>query len=287
MSGELVVVSTPIGNLDDLSPRAAAALGAADIVCCEDTRHTGMMLKRLGIEASRLLSLHAHNEAERVPALLAELASGSRVAVVSDAGMPAVSDPGALLVSAAIEAGIKVTAVPGPSAVTTAVALAGMGGARWSFEGFLPRKGRQRRERLEQIAGARAPTVLFESPRRVAATLADLAESCGPARRVAVLRELTKLHEEVWRSTLSEAVARLGPREPRGEFVLVVDAAGATVPEPPAEADVRKEVESRVDEGQSRRDAVRAVAERRGIPRHRVYEVAVGRPPKGQRPGEK
>ncbi|HXY43867.1 MAG TPA: 16S rRNA (cytidine(1402)-2'-O)-methyltransferase [Acidimicrobiales bacterium] len=275
--GELVLVSTPIGNLGDLSPRAAATLSAADIVCCEDTRHTGTMLKRLGITARRLLSLHAHNEGSRLPMLLDELASGHVVAVVSDAGTPAVSDPGGRLVAAAAEAGVRVSAVPGPSAVLAALVVSGMKIERWHFEGFLPRKGGERRTRLAEIASAPCPSVCYESPPRLAATLADLAQSCGPERRVAVCRELTKLHEEVRRSTLAEAVSHFAVTAARGEFVLVVEGTGAS--RRPAEAPNGDALAAAVDEqvasGASRRDAVREVAERLGVARSTVYEAAL------------
>jgi 16S rRNA (cytidine1402-2'-O)-methyltransferase len=275
--GELVLVSTPIGNLGDLSPRAAAALSSADIVCCEDTRHTGMMLKRLGIPTKRLLSLHGHNEAERVPMLVEELSSGLTVALVSDAGTPAVSDPGERLVAAAAAAGVRVSAVTGPSAVLAAVVVSGMGLSRWRFEGFLPRKGTQRSRRLADIAGAPCPSVCYESPQRLAATLRDLADACGPDRRVAVCRELTKLHEEVRRSTLAEAVAHAATTAPRGEFVLVVDGLDERAPAavPPSTDELGEAVGALVASGTSRRDAVRDVAIRLGVPRSVVYEAAI------------
>ena len=275
--GELVLVATPIGNLGDLSPRAAATLSAADIVCCEDTRHTGSMLKRLGITTRRMLSLHAHNESSRLPMLLEELTSGHVVALVSDAGTPAISDPGERLVEAAVAAGVRVSVVPGPSAVLAALVVSGMGIGRWRFEGFLPRKGGERRSRLADIASSPCPSVCYESPQRVAATLADLAQACGPERRVAVCRELTKLHEEVRRSTLAEAVSHLGLSAPRGEFVLVV--AGREGSDRPADAasseDLARAVAEHVAAGTSRRDAVREVAGRLGIARSTVYEATL------------
>jgi 16S rRNA (cytidine1402-2'-O)-methyltransferase len=272
-----VLVSTPIGNLGDLSPRAAATLSAADIVCCEDTRHTGTMLKRLGITTRRLLSLHAHNEAERIAYLLEELAAGQTVALVSDAGTPAVSDPGERLVAAAAEAGVRVSAVPGPSAVLAAVVVSGMGLSRWRFEGFLPRKGAERRSRLADIAASPCPSVCYESPQRLAATLVDLAGACGAGRRLAVCREMTKLHEEVRRSSLGEAAAHYSEATPRGEFVLVIDGAD---PSEQAAAQLSTEelagaVEAAVAAGASRRDAVRDVAGRLGIARSGVYEAAI------------
>jgi 16S rRNA (cytidine1402-2'-O)-methyltransferase len=276
--GELVVVSTPIGNLGDVSPRALAALEGADIVCCEDTRHTGMMLKRLGIGTRRLLSLHGHNEAARIPFLVEELAAGHTVALVSDAGTPAISDPGERLVAAAAEAGLRVTAVPGPSAVLAALVVSGMGLGRWRFEGFLPRKGRERRARLADIASSPCPSVCYESPHRVAATLSDLAGECEPERRVAVCRELTKLHEEVRRSSLGEAAAHFEQATPKGEFVLVVDGAApvATAGETTGGGELASAVEALVATGTSRRDAIRAVSEQHGLPRGIVYQAAIG-----------
>jgi 16S rRNA (cytidine1402-2'-O)-methyltransferase len=276
VTGELVLVATPIGNLGDLSPRAAAALGDADVVCCEDTRHTGAMLKRLGITARQLKSLHAHNETERLPWLLSELASGHTIALVTDAGTPAVSDPGERLVVAAVEAGFRVTAIPGPSAVLAAVVVSGLRLDRWRYEGFLPRSGPSRRARLADLASSPCPSVVYEAPHRVAATLADLAGACGEHRRVAVCREMTKLHEEVLRLSLAEAVAHFAEVAPRGEFVLVVDGMPeADNAEAPDAAELAAEVDSLVASGLSRRDAVRDVSLRRGIGRSVVYEAAI------------
>lgn len=277
-AGELVLVATPIGNLRDLSPRAASTLTEADIVCCEDTRHTGMMLTRLGIKAQRLVSLHSGNEAEKIPLILGELIAGRTVAVVSDAGMPAVADPGERLVRAAAEAGVRVTAVPGASAVPTAVALSGLGGARWRFEGWIARKGRERTAQLATIATSTCPSVCFESPQRIVATLEALSQSCGPERRVVVCRELTKLHEEVLRTTAAGAAAHFGAVPPRGEFVIVVDAAPAGERAAPDAADLRLEVTALMAAGRSRRDAVDEVAARHALPRRAVYEAALSAP---------
>jgi 16S rRNA (cytidine1402-2'-O)-methyltransferase len=276
--GQLVVVSTPIGNLGDLSPRAASVLSAADIVCCEDTRHTGMMLKRLGIATHRLLSLHAHNEAERTLLVLEEITLGRTVALVSDAGTPAVSDPGERLVAAVAEAGFRVSVVPGPSAVLAALVMSGMGLGRWRFEGFLPRKGSERRARLNDIASSPCPSVCYESPQRLLPTLADLSEACDADRRVAVCREMTKIHEEVRRSTLGEAEAHFAVTAPRGEIVIVVDGIDErALPVPAASSDeLSAAVEVLVGRGSTRRDAVREVATALGIRRSVVYGAAVG-----------
>jgi 16S rRNA (cytidine1402-2'-O)-methyltransferase len=277
-AGQLVVVSTPIGNLGDLSPRAAATLSGADIVCCEDTRHTGTMLKRLGIPRQRLLSLHAHNEAERLPQVLDELADGRVVALVSDAGTPAISDPGERLVAAVVEAGFRVSVVPGPSAVLAAIVMSGMGLGRWRFEGFVPRKGGERRGRLADIASAPCPSVVYESPPRLLGTLRDLAEACGPDRRVAVCREMTKIHEEVRRSTLADAAAHFAETAARGELVVVVDGAGEAARSAPQarQEELSAAVEGLVGSGQSRRDAVRQVAAELGVRKSVVYDAALG-----------
>ncbi len=226
----LVVVSTPIGNLGDLSPRAAATLRDADVVACEDTRRTGRLLELCGLRAKRLVSLHEHNEAGRAVELVEAMAAGATVALVSDAGTPALSDPGERLIAAALRAGVRVSPVPGPSAALAALVVSGLSADRWSFEGFLPRKGSERRARVAAVAVADAPVVCFEAPGRVAATLRDLSAGCGGERRVVVARELTKLHEEVWRGTLAEACVEVGGREARGEYVLVVDAAPPVAP---------------------------------------------------------
>ena len=275
--GELVVVATPIGNIGDLSPRAAATLEQVDVVCCEDTRHTGQLLARLGLRASRLLSVHAHNEADRVEEVLGLLGGGAKVALVSDAGTPAVSDPGARLISAAIAAGHKVTTVPGPSAAVSALVVAGLGTTRWRFEGFLPRRGSERARRLSEIALAEHPSVIYESPQRIGATLRDLADSCGGDRLVAVCRELTKLYEETWRGTLAEACQRAAAAAARGEHVLVV--AGAAAPEAPrpSETDVKSAVASRMAAGASRRQAAAEVASELGVSRRFAYETSLAR----------
>ena len=220
VSGTLWLVGTPIGNLEDLTDRARRVLGEVDVVAAEDTRRTGRLLQSIGVR-SRLVSFFEGNETERVPQLIEELRAGSDVAVVSDAGMPSISDPGYRLVSACVDAGIAVDVAPGPSAAVAALAVSGLPTDRFVFEGFLPRSGRARRERLDVLAGEIRTVILFESPRRVAATLSDLLAAAGD-RRVAVARELTKLHQEVIRAPLSEALSLLRDRELKGEVVLVL-----------------------------------------------------------------
>ncbi len=271
--GCLVMVSTPIGNLGDLSPRAVEVLGRADLVCCEDTRRTRALLTHCGITGQRLLSLHARNEVERLPQVLSELAAGKTVAVVTDAGTPAVSDPGARLVAAAVAAGVVVTAVPGPSAALTALVVSGLPTARFCFEGFLARRGSDRRRRLEALAVEERTILIHEAPGRLAATLADLAAACGPQRNVVVARELTKLHEEVWRGTLSEAAREFAVREVRGEVVIVL--AGAGPPPPVDQAAVLLALRRHVDGGASWRDAASAVSAELGVSRREVYDQAL------------
>jgi|SRR5579875_881672 len=224
-SGRLVVVATPIGNLGDLSPRAAAALAGAQYLYCEDTRRTLKLLSHLGISGPRLVSHHRFNEASTTPTAIQRMREGATVALVSDAGTPLVSDPGGRLVRAAVAEGFPVEAVPGPSAVLSALVVSGLATEQWCFEGFLPPKGRRRLERLTAIAGATCAVVVFEAPQRVGRLLDDLVGACGPDRPVAVCRELTKLHEEVWRGPVREAAERARATVPRGEHVVVVGAA--------------------------------------------------------------
>ncbi|MCU1492652.1 MAG: hypothetical protein JWO62_416 [Acidimicrobiaceae bacterium] len=271
--GTLFVVSTPIGNLGDLSARARQVLGEVDVLACEDTRRTGRLLELVGVAPPRLVALHGHNEAARSAGLVDRLLGGSSVALVSDAGTPLVSDPGERLVAAAIAASVPVVAVPGPSALLAALVVSGIDTGRWRFEGFLPRKGAERRARLAAIAAADHPSICYESPHRIEATLADLAIHCGGERRVVVARELTKLHEQTWRGTLAEGidVARAG--EPRGEHVIVVDAAPQA--ERPGSSDLELAIGRLVAAGLERRDAVTAAVVLLGASRRDAYEASL------------
>lgn len=226
-AGRLQVVATPIGNMGDVSTRARQALESAAAIAAEDTRHTGALLQALGI-ARPLLSLHAHNETQRVPEILARLLGGETIALVSDAGTPLLSDPGYELVRAAADAGVDVEAIPGPSAITTALAVAGLPVNRFCFEGFLPARDRERRTLLSQLAAEPRTLVFFEAPHRIAASLADLAQAFGGARPAVVTRELTKAHETIYRGTLAELAQKAATEDnfQRGEITLVV--AGAT-----------------------------------------------------------
>ncbi|HVO45519.1 MAG TPA: 16S rRNA (cytidine(1402)-2'-O)-methyltransferase [Steroidobacteraceae bacterium] len=221
--GRLLVVATPIGNLNDLSPRAREALREASLIAAEDTRHTAGLLQSIGV-SKPMLSLHAHNEEARLPELLTRLQSGEVIALVSDAGTPLLSDPGYRLVSSAARAGIEVGVIPGPSAITAALAVAGLPTARFCFEGFLPARSRERRTALARLATESRTLVLFEAPHRIVETLADLVEEFGGDRAAVVARELTKAHETIYRGTLAE-IAALAAGEPnfqRGELTLVI-----------------------------------------------------------------
>jgi 16S rRNA (cytidine1402-2'-O)-methyltransferase len=276
MSGTLSVVATPIGNLSDLSARAIDVLRTADLVLAEDTRHTGRLLAHVGSGVPQR-SLHEHNERARIEEILALLAGGAHVALVTDAGTPLVSDPGLALVRACADAGITVVPIPGASAVLAALVASGLASDRVAFDGFLPRRGRSRSDRLAELADERRTVVLFLSPHRAAADLADLAVVCGEDRRAALCRELTKLHEEIRRGTLAEL--RDGVAEGvRGELTLVL--AGADEPEVAevSESEGVTAVAALVADGWSTRDAVAHVADELGLRRRALYAaVTVGR----------
>lgn len=272
MAGTLYLVGTPIGNLGDLTDRARETLARVELVACEDTRRTARLLRAIGVSA-RLVSFFEGNEARRTAELLAVLRRGRDVAVVSDAGMPGLSDPGERLVRAAIEAGVEVRVVPGPSAAIAALVVSGLPVERFVFEGFLPRRASERRARLEALAREPRTAVLFESPRRVRALLRELLDVLGD-RRVALCRELTKLHEEVLRGRASEILSALGERDPRGEVVLVVE--GAPAVPPPVEEAVA-EARTLVAAGMRRRDAAAAVARRRGVSANALYRALLDR----------
>ena len=273
-AGRLVLVGTPIGNLADLSPRAVEVLRTADLVVCEDTRRTGRLLQAAGVSAKKLLAAHDHNEAAQIGGVLDRLRAGETVAIVSDAGMPGISDPGERMVRAAADAGIEVVVVPSPSAAVAALVASGLPTGRFAFEGFLPRSGSGRTERLAALAGERRTIVLYEAPHRMARTVADLASVLGADRRVAIGRELTKLHEEVWRGTLAEAITRTETVEPRGEHVLVVD--GAPEAASASDEELTAAVRRMIDDGLSTRDAVAEVAQTYDVSKRRVYDLATG-----------
>lgn len=268
--GRLVVCATPIGNLGDVSDRLRNALSSADVIYAEDTRRTAKLLRHFVI-STPLVSLFSGNESVRTAQLVETVRRGETVALVSDAGMPTVSDPGAAAVRAVREAGLAVSVVPGPSAVTTAVALSGFGGDRFVFEGFLPRRGSARSDRLGAIADEQRPVVVFASPKRLAGDLADLRDACGGTRQVAVARELTKLHEECWVGSLDDAAPRFS-EEVKGEVTLVLG------PSTPVTVSLEEAVEmarSLVATGESVREAARQVADESGVSRRDVYETLI------------
>ncbi len=280
-AGVLVVVGTPIGNLGDLAPRAAEALAGADVVYCEDTRRTRQLLTHAGISGVPLRSLHGHNETARVDEVVAAVAGGRTVALVSDAGMPAVSDPGERVVAATAAAGLAVTVVPGPSSVLVALVASGLPADRFCFEGFLPRTGRDRAERLGALAAEARTSVLLEAPGRVAGTLDDLVGVCGGDRPVAVCRELTKVHEEVRRGRLADVAARAATDAPRGEVVLVLGGAPAGGPPSPSDAELTAALAAALAGGERVRGAVDEVAGAFGVPRRRVYGLALAQREQG------
>ncbi len=289
-SGKLVVCATPIGNLGDVSPRLARALEEADLIACEDTRQTRKLLAHLGVRA-RLVSYHDANESARAARLAEEVAGGARVALVSDAGTPAVSDPGHDLIGACLDRGLEVEVVPGPSAVLAALVASGLATDRFCFEGFLSRRRSARARRLAELAGEPRTMVFFEAPHRVLASLDAMAAAFGPGRRCALARELTKLHEQVLRGTLAEVRERLAAQGQRGELTLVVAGAPATgpgrsaAPGGTAEADVVVEVARLVGAGATTRDAVSQVAHATGRPRRSVYQAVLeAREPRGPAP---
>ena len=269
----LWLVATPIGNLEDLSPRGAAVLRASSMICCEDTRHSGSLLKRIGASPERLVVTNEHTEHDAIETVLTALASGATVSVITDAGTPAISDPGERLVQAAIAAGHAVHSTPGPVAFVMAAAMSGLPTARIAFDGFLPRSGAERRERLTEVARERRTTVLYEAPHRLERTLSDLAEVCGGDRLVVLAREMTKLHEDMWRGTMAEAVKHAQTVEPRGEYAVVI---GPAVFESIdiTDDEIVNELSKRLASGFTKRDAIDEVTAALGLPRKRVYTLA-------------
>ncbi len=272
--GRLVLVGAPLGNVGDASRRLREVLAEADIVAAEDTRRLARLARDLDVVVrGRIVSYFEGNEERRTPDLVAALGSGAVVAVVTDGGMPSVSDPGYRIVRAALDAGFPVTAAPGPSAVTTALALSGLPSDRFCFEGFLPRSGGGRRARLADLAAEPRTLVLFEAPHRVAGALTDLAGAFGADRPAALCRELTKTYEEVRRGTLAQLAAWAAEREPRGEITLVVGGATPGPAQRPDDDELRAAVARREAGGDSRRDAITAVAQEYGLRKREVYAL--------------
>jgi 16S rRNA (cytidine1402-2'-O)-methyltransferase len=277
VAGELILVATPIGNLGDLSARAEEVLRSVDAIACEDTRHTMKLLSAKGITGKRLLAVHDHNEGVAARGIVALVERGERIALVTDAGTPAISDPGEKVVAAVIEAGLAVSAVPGPAAFVMALAISGLPTARFVFEGFLPPKGGARRAAILAVASEPRTIVLYEAPHRIRDLLDGLVAACGPHRRVAVARELTKRFEQVVRGPVGEVAAALA--EPQGEFVVVIEGRPAVEADDPIEQrpqEITDEVARLRAAGMSLKDAAGIVAEQVGASRKHVYDLVVG-----------
>ena len=270
----LCLVPTPIGNLSDISPRARQALADADFIAAEDTRVALRLLNHLELKKP-LVSYYEHNKEGSGPKIVARILTGQRCALVSDAGSPAISDPGEDLVRLCAEAGIPVTAIPGPCAAITALSISGLPTGRFCFEGFLSTNKKSRQTHLDGLRGETRTMIFYEAPHKLTATLADLSAVFGAERRLSLCRELTKLHEEVLRTTLGEAAAYYAEHAPRGEFVLIVEGAAPLAPEAVSEADALEAVRALIGQGLSRKDAVRRVSEQTGIPKNELYNAAV------------
>jgi 16S rRNA (cytidine1402-2'-O)-methyltransferase len=273
-SGILYLVGTPIGNLEDMTFRAIATLKQVDLIAAEDTRHTGKLLHHFGIETPQT-SYHEHNAHKRVPELVEKLQQGMAIALVTDAGMPAISDPGVELVQGCIAAGVRVVPIPVVTAGIAALTASGFATQYFGFDGFLPTDKKERRDRLEILRSETRTMILYEAPHRLLRTLEDLAESFGKERRISVARELTKLHEEFWRGSIEEAIAYFTDHAPKGEFTLVLE--GAKPSEKPAwtEEVILKELQNLIDAGISRSDASRQLAELADLPRRQIYQLAL------------
>lgn len=270
----LCLVPTPIGNLSDISPRARQALADADFIAAEDTRVALRLLNHLGLKKP-LVSYYEHNKEGSGPKIVARILTGQRCALVSDAGSPAISDPGEDLVRLCAEAGIPVTAIPGPCAAITALSISGLPTGRFCFEGFLSTNKKSRQAHLDGLRSETRTMIFYEAPHKLTTTLADLSAVFGAERRISLCRELTKLHEEVLRTTLGEAAAYYAEHAPRGEFVLIVEGAAPLAPEAVSEADALEAVRALIGQGLSRKDAVRRVSEQTGIPKNELYNAAV------------
>ncbi|MEH1960472.1 MAG: 16S rRNA (cytidine(1402)-2'-O)-methyltransferase [Nostoc sp.] len=271
--GTLYVVGTPIGNLEDMTFRAVRILQTVDIIAAEDTRHTGKLLQHFQVKTPQV-SYHEHNRTSRIPELLEHLVNDKAIALVSDAGMPGISDPGYELVKACIEAGIPVVPIPGASAAITALSAAGLPTDRFVFEGFLPSKSQQRQQHLESLQTESRTLIFYESPHRLRDTLQDLAEVWGSDRQIVLGRELTKLYEEFWRGTIAEAIAHYSQREPQGEYTLVVAGIPASQPQL-TEEELKAELKQLISQGISRSQASRQLAKFTFLPRRQLYQLAL------------
>ena len=274
MAGMLYLVPTPIGNLGDISARCRQTLEDADFIAAEDTRVTLKLLNHLGIKKS-LVSYYEHNKAFRGDKIVERILSGETCALVSDAGSPAISDPGEDLVKQCAAAGIPVCAIPGPCAAITALSISGQSTGRFCFEGFLSTAKKSRREHLDSLRTEQRTMIFYEAPHKLVSTLEDLRQAFGDDRGISLCRELTKLHEEVVRTTLGEAVARYTENPPKGEFVLIVAGAQPEEKEAPTETDAAARVAQLMQEGLSRKDAVKQAAKELGLSKNVVYDIAL------------
>lgn len=274
MAGTLYLVPTPIGNLSDFSPRAVETLSQADFIAAEDTRVTLKLLNHFSIKKP-MVAYYRHNTEAGGRAILQRLLAGETCALVSDAGTPAVSDPGEELVGLCVEHGVSVCALPGPCALTTALSVSGLPTGRFTFEGFLAMNKKNRREHLQSLVSEPRTMIFYEAPHKLTSTLADLAETFGPQRRVALCRELTKVHEEVIRTTLGQALERYETQPPRGEFVLVVEGAPLQAPAAADPQDALARVAGLQEEGMSLKDAVKQTARELSLPRNQLYAQAL------------
>ena len=274
MAGMLYLVPTPIGNLGDISVRCRETLEQADFIAAEDTRVTLKLLNHLGIKKS-LVSYYEHNKTFKGDKIVQRILDGETCALVSDAGSPAISDPGEDLVKQCAQAGIPVCAIPGPCAAITALSISGQATGRFCFEGFLSTAKKSRREHLESLAQERRTMIFYEAPHKLTATLEDLAACFGADRPVSLCRELTKLHEEVIRTTLGQALERYTQTPPKGEFVLVVAGAPEPVREGPSQSDAAARLAQLLEQGLSRKDAVKQTARELSLPKNTVYDIAV------------
>jgi len=273
MTGALILVATPIGNLGDISQRAIDVLKNADIICCEDTRHSGKLLAHFGIASKKLMVINEHTEYEAREEIVGLVSSGSQVALITDAGTPGISDPGERLVVAIVNANLQVSAIPGASALTMALVISGLPTSRFVFEGFLPRSGAERTERLAMATTEPRTLVFYEAPHRLAKTLSDLTTACGATRRVVLARELTKLHEQLWRGTLQDANMHVAATEPRGEYVIILEP--AKPPMPPTNEELLEAIRAEIAKGVSRKDSAARVSARFGVAKRTVYELAL------------
>lgn len=272
-AGILYIVATPIGNLEDISFRAVRILQSVDYIAAEDTRHTGKLLNHFQIKVPQI-SYHEHNQKQRIPELLDKLKAGKNIAVVTDAGMPGISDPGYEMVTACIDAGVNVVPIPGANAAITAISAAGLPSERFVFEGFLPTKGKERQQRLDLLETESRTIILYESPHRLEKTLADLANCLGSDRPIALGRELTKLHEEFWRGTIGEALSYYQSVPPQGEFTLVI-AGKSEATEEISDTTLKTELENLLKQGISRSEATKIMAERTSVSRRKIYQLAL------------